>query len=63
MPRCQITLQGGDANRFSDTVECVGELRGGAEPSNAEIVRMMMDQFDPSEAISNPDGSMDFLQH
>jgi len=57
MPRCQITLQGDDADRFTDTAERVAELRGGAEPSNAEIVRMMMDQFDPTEVVSNPDGS------
>jgi hypothetical protein len=35
----------------------VADLRGGAEPSNAELTRMMMDQFDPAEAVSHPDGS------
>ena len=61
MPRCQATLQGDDAARFEDTAERVAELRGGAEPSNAEIVRMMMDQFDANEAVSNPDGNTGLL--
>jgi hypothetical protein len=55
MPRTQATLQGDDSERFRETCERVGELRGGADPSNAELIRMMMDQFDPNAAVSNPD--------
>jgi len=54
MVRNQVTLQGSDAERFRDTREKVGDLRS-AEPSNAELVRMMMDQFDPSVAVPTPD--------
>ena len=57
MPRTQATLQGSDSKRFQNAKERVGELRGGAEPSNAEFIRMMMDQFDPTDAITTPDGA------
>jgi len=58
MPRTQATLQGADSERFRNVSERVGELRGGAEPSNAELIRMMMDQFDPTAAVTTPDGSL-----
>jgi len=54
MVRDQITLQGGDAERFRRKKEQIEDLRGGADPSNAELVRMMMDQFDPCSAVGNP---------
>jgi len=57
MPRTQATLQGADSERFRNIRELVGELRGGAEPSNAELIRMMLDQFDPGDAVTSPDGS------
>ena len=57
MARTQATLQGADSERFQKASERVGELRGGAEPSNAELIRMMLDQFDPAEAVTTPDGS------
>ena len=57
MARTQATLQGADSERFQNASDRVGELRGGAEPSNAELIRMMLDQFDPTEAVTTPDGS------
>ncbi|GAB7094082.1 hypothetical protein JCM30237_12340 [Halolamina litorea] len=57
MARTQTTLQGADSERFQANLDRVADLRGGAEPSNAELVRMMLDQFDPTEAVRNPDGS------
>jgi len=57
MARTQATLQGADSKRFQNASERVGELRGGVEPSNAELIRMMMDQFDPTDAVTTPDGS------
>ena len=61
MPRTQATLQGADSDRFRNASERVGDLRGGAEPSNAELIRLMLDQFDPSEAVVNPDGKSSLL--
>jgi len=55
MPRTQATLQGADSDRFRKASERVGELRGGAEPSNAELIRLMLDQFDPTGAVKVPD--------
>jgi len=57
MARTQATLQGADSERFRNNRERVGELRGGAEPSNAELIRLMLDQFDPTDAVSTPDES------
>jgi len=55
MVRDQITLQGDDSKRFRRNKEQIEELRGGADPSNAELIRMMMDQFDPGSAVGAPD--------
>jgi hypothetical protein len=44
--RKQITLYGEDSEWFEDLQEEVGELRDGNEPANAELVRMMMQQFE-----------------
>lgn len=57
MPRTQATLQGADSERFRDARERVGELRGGSEPSNAELIRLMLDHFDPTDAVATPDRS------
>jgi len=57
MARTQATLQGADSERFRHVSEQVGELRGGAEPSNAELIRLMMDQFDPAEVTSQPENT------
>ncbi len=59
MVRDQITLQGDDAERFRRNKEQIGEFRGGANPSNAELVRMMMDQFKPESVVVSPDQSGD----
>lgn len=45
----QVTLRSDDAGRFEQMKAAVEERRDGAEPSNAELVRLMMDQFDPEE--------------
>jgi len=45
--RTQITLYGEDSEWFEDLKEDVGEQRDGNEPANAELARMMMQQFDP----------------
>jgi len=58
--RDQITLQGADAERFERGKERIAELRG-AEPSNAELVRLMMDQFDPDAVVPNPEGNTGLL--
>lgn len=61
MARTQATLQGADSERFRNVSERVGELRGGAEPSNAELIRLMMDQFDPTDAVIQPNESSGLL--
>lgn len=47
--REQVTLRSADADRFAAYREEVGRRRDGAEPSRAELLRLMMDQFDPSD--------------
>lgn len=49
MTRHDITLRGADAERFEEQRDRVAERRGGYEPSSAEVLRMMMTQFDPEE--------------
>lgn len=49
--RAQITLYTDDAKRFKQLREEVEELRDGYEPARSEMVRLMMDQFDPEEAV------------
>lgn len=46
--REQASLYSDDADRFARIREQVAERRDGAEPSNSELLRLMMDQFDPS---------------
>lgn len=46
MVRSQVTLYDDDAARFEELREQVGELRPGEEPSNAELVRILMDVVD-----------------
>jgi hypothetical protein len=47
--RSDITLRSDDASRYEQYRERVAEQRDGVEPSRAELLRMMMDQFDPSD--------------
>lgn len=44
--RCQITLRSDDADWWEDLKEEVAEQRDGNEPTNAELARMMMEQFE-----------------
>ncbi|MBX0348245.1 MULTISPECIES: hypothetical protein [Haloarcula] len=41
--RTQITLRGEDSEEFEQTRERIAEERPGGEPSNAEVVRVLMD--------------------
>jgi len=41
--RTQITLQGDDSERFEETRRRISEQRPGSEPSNAEVVRVLLD--------------------
>lgn len=50
--RTQITLYGDDSEWFEDYKQEVAEQRDGNEPSNAELLRMMMQRFDASEGSS-----------
>jgi hypothetical protein len=45
--RAQISLYSADARRFEDYRDQVAEERDGATPDRPELLRMMMDQFDP----------------
>jgi len=44
--RCQITLYGAHAERFDALRKEVGEERPGSTPCNAELVRILMDEFE-----------------
>jgi len=44
--RTQVTLYAEDSEWFEDLKEDVGEQRDGNEPTNAELLRLMMQQFD-----------------
>ncbi|GGM26779.1 hypothetical protein [Haloarcula argentinensis] len=39
----QITLRGDDSDRFEETRERIDRELPGSEPSNAEVVRILMD--------------------
>ena len=43
--RTQITLYSDDSEWFEEIRSQVAEKRGGAAPSNAELVRLMMEQY------------------
>jgi hypothetical protein len=45
--RTQITLYSDDSEWFEEIKERIAERRDGTEPSNAELLRLMMDQYDP----------------
>lgn len=47
MSRVQIALYGDDAEWFQELKANVAERRDGTEPSNPEVVRLMMEQFSP----------------
>ncbi|MFT4921044.1 MAG: hypothetical protein ACI8XM_000237 [Haloarculaceae archaeon] len=51
--RNQLTLYGDDARRFSDLRERVGEARPGSTPCNAELVRILMDEFEANGGASS----------
>jgi len=42
--RTQITLQGEDSQQFEDVRESISQDRPGSRPSNAEVVRVLMDK-------------------
>lgn len=44
--RTQITLYGDDSEWFDQVKDDVAERREGSEPSNAEVVRLMMEDYD-----------------
>lgn len=46
MARTQITLYGDDAARFERLKDRVADERPGGKPSNAEMVRVLMDEAD-----------------
>jgi len=48
MTREDITLRGADAEWFRDLKEDVTERRDGHEPTNSEVARLMMEQFEPA---------------
>ncbi|MDS0280625.1 hypothetical protein [Haloarcula onubensis] len=41
--KTQITLRGTDSEEFERTRQRISEQRPGSEPSNAEVVRVLMD--------------------
>jgi len=41
--RTQITLQGEDSEEFEQVRQSIEEERPGSRPSNAEVVRVLMD--------------------
>ena len=45
--RRQATLYGNDAEWFEELLEEVAAKRNGNEPTGAELLRLMMQQFDP----------------
>ena len=49
--RIDITIRNETAEHFEGYLESVTEMRDGLEPSNAELLRMMMAQFDPEGGI------------
>lgn len=50
----RITLRGDDSEAFEQFKEAIKEQRHGAEPSNAEVVRMMMQALDIEEVARDP---------
>ena len=48
-----MTLYGDDAERFEELREAVEEARPGGDVSNAELVRVMMDELEPSRLATN----------
>jgi hypothetical protein len=49
----QISLYGDDAERLDDLRERVGEVRSGSTPCNAEMVRILMDEFEANGGASS----------
>jgi len=49
--REQVTLYGDDARQFAAYRKAVGDRRDGNAPGNAELVRLMMEQFDVGQPI------------
>jgi hypothetical protein len=47
--RVQLTLRSDDADWWEDLREEVADRRDGNEPTNAEMARMMMEQFEPDQ--------------
>jgi len=41
--KTQITLRGDDSEEFEQLRERIADQRPGSEPSNAEVVRVLMD--------------------
>lgn len=44
--RNQITLLGDDSKRFEEIRERVARERPGSKPGNAELVRVLMDEYE-----------------
>lgn len=49
--RESIDLYGQDAEWFQDLKGRITDQRGGHEPTNSEVLRMMMTQFDPDAKL------------
>jgi len=50
--RVNITLYSDDAERFQEVKQRIANQRNGAEPSNSEVVRLLMDETeDPGGLI------------
>lgn len=50
----RITLRGDDADYFEEFKDQVAQARGGSEPSNAEVVRLMMQSLDVEQVRRDP---------
>lgn len=44
--RTDITLHGADAEQFEELKEARAEQRNGNEPGNAEMLRLLMENYD-----------------
>ena len=44
--RTDITLRGDDSEQFKDLKKARAEMRHGNEPTNAEMLRLLMEDYD-----------------
>jgi hypothetical protein len=48
----RITLRGGDEDQFRRFKSAITDARGGNEPTNAEVARLMMQELQPDDLRS-----------